>query len=119
MRREPETTPLCRIATKIPVPNTKAPGPSAQRRSTRGSNMLPKLACALALGPTDLIIKKRFSSSDLVGNGVAVGRPRLSMLKFFLEIRRTQSNIEISFFGVANTYMDLLGTSEWDPIQSI
>ena len=36
---------------------------------------------ALALGPTDLIIKKGFSSSDLVGgHGVAMGRPGQTML---------------------------------------
>ena len=34
----------CRIATEVPVPNTKSQGPSAQGRSTRGSNVLPKLA---------------------------------------------------------------------------
>ena len=42
-------------------------------------------SCALALGPTDFIIKKAFSSSDLVGHGVAIGCPGLSMLKYFLE----------------------------------
>ena len=39
-----ETTPLCRIATEVPVPNTNCRGPSAQSRSICGSNVLPKLA---------------------------------------------------------------------------